>query len=66
MISLFIPWKEASFITFYFLNWPVKEKIFVKVLYLVFILSACGSWKSNFNFQLKKYPYVFLLCHKSC
>ena len=52
---------ERSFIyTFYFLNWPVEEKNFLKVLYLVFILSACGSWKSNFNFQLKKYPYVFL------
>ena len=28
-----------------------QRKIFLKVLYLVFILSACGSWKSNFNLK---------------
>lgn len=38
MISLFIPWKEVSFITSYFLNWAVKENNSLKFLYLVLIL----------------------------
>lgn len=52
---------ERSFIYYLLLSELARQrKNFLKVLYLVFILSACGSWKSNFIFQLKKCPYVFL------
>ena len=54
---------EKSFIYYLLLSELARQrKKFFKsfVSCINFILSACSSWKSNFNFQLKKYPYVFL------
>lgn len=43
---------ERSFIYYLLLSELARQrKNFLKVLYLVFILSACGSWKSNFNLK---------------